>query len=210
MTTPATPATKPYQIVVGFDFSDLSERAVEEALDISRHHAPTELHVITAAQPAGLLVRLPGESEAVSEELARETIRLRLVHLIDENQAHRGPLGLERVAFYLLSPIPVEEAGKIITDLASAVSADLIVVGTHGRKGLARALLGSVAAQVVREASTNVYVVRPSDFVRGEKVPAIEPPLAPGAPHLKHFEHRRAYHYIDKVAAQPSRTMPAS
>jgi nucleotide-binding universal stress UspA family protein len=220
MTTQAKPANKPYRIVVGFDFTDLSERAVKEALGIARRHAPAELHVVTAALPAGLLMSLPGEwqgrlarpapSEAISEELARETVRRRLVRVIDEDQVRRGPVGLERIAFYVLSPVPVEEPGKLIADLAAAVQADLIVVGTHGRKGLARALLGSVAAQVVREANTSVYVVRPADFVRGEKVPERERPLAAGEPHLKHFEHRRTYHYVDKVAAQPSGTMPAS
>jgi hypothetical protein len=71
-------------------------------------------------------------------------------------------------------------------------------------------LLGSVAAHVVRDASTSVYVVRPTDFVGGEKVPEIQPPLAPGEPHLKHFEHRRTYHYVDKVAPWSSRAMPVS
>jgi hypothetical protein len=34
--------------------------------------------------------------------------------------------------------------------------------------------------------------------------------LAPGEPHLKQFEHRRTYHYVDQIAARPSRTMPVS
>lgn len=210
MSTEATPPKKRYQIVVGFDFSDLAERALEEAFATARQHVPAELHVVTVAQPAGALLRLPGDAESTTEEVARETVRLRIAHLVDESQARLGPVGLEKIAIYVLSGIPAGEPGKLITDLAAAVDADLIIVGTNGRRGLARALLGSVASQVVRDAGTSVLVVRPSDFVRGQKVPDIEPPLPEGAPHLKHFEHRRTYHYVDKVSSWTSRTMPVS
>ncbi len=47
-----------------------------------------------------------------------------------------------------------------ITGQASAIGASLIVIGTHGRKGLARALLGSVAASVTRHAHVPVLCVR--------------------------------------------------
>jgi nucleotide-binding universal stress UspA family protein len=47
-----------------------------------------------------------------------------------------------------------------ITGQASAIGASMIVIGSHGRKGLARAFLGSVAASVVRHASVPVLCVR--------------------------------------------------
>jgi len=64
----ATPAKKAYQIVVGYDFSELSERAVAEALDMARFRAPAELHVVTVAQQAGTNLGLPGQTEALTEE----------------------------------------------------------------------------------------------------------------------------------------------
>jgi nucleotide-binding universal stress UspA family protein len=203
-------AKKPYQIVVGFDFSDLGVRAVEEALNFSRNRAPAELHVVTVAQPNGTLLALPGHAALMTDEEAQGSVQQRLTQIVGDNQRAKGPCGLDRIAIYVLSGIPAGEPGKLITDLASAVDADVIVIGTHGRHGVSRLLLGSVAAHVVRDAATNVYVVRPADFVRGEKVPSVEPPLPPGAPHLKQFEHRRTYHYVDRVAAQPTRTMPVS
>ncbi|HVU05209.1 MAG TPA: universal stress protein [Polyangiaceae bacterium] len=208
--TDTNPVKKPHRIVVGFDFSELGDRALLEAFEIARHRAPADLHVITVGEPAGTRVLLPRASEPVTEEVARETVRLRVAKLVDEDQAKRGPLGIERVAVYVMTGVPAGEPGQLIVDLANAVDADLIVVGTHGRTGLVRAVLGSVASRVVRDATTSVYVVRPGDFVRGEPVPAIEPPLPEGAPHLKHFEHRRTYHYVDKVSNWTSRTMPAS
>jgi nucleotide-binding universal stress UspA family protein len=51
--------------------------------------------------------------------------------------------------------VPWEE----ITKVADEVDADIIVIGTHGRKGLARALLGSVAENVVRTATRPVLTI---------------------------------------------------
>jgi nucleotide-binding universal stress UspA family protein len=209
-TMTVTPAKKPYQIVVGFDFSELSERAFAEALDIARFRAPAELHVVIVAQQAGALLSLPGKSEPMTEEKGREIAQQSLSQLVQTYQTKNGSTGLDRVAMYLLARTPASEPAELIVKLASAVDADLIVVGTHGRHGVSRLLLGSVAAQVVREATTSVSVIRPPDFVRGEKVPAIEPPLAAGQPHLKQFEHRPTYHYIDRAGGFTSHTMPVT
>lgn len=52
-------------------------------------------------------------------------------------------------------------AGPVVeTILAAAARADLVVIGTHGRTGLARALLGSVAEEVARQSQTPVLLVR--------------------------------------------------
>jgi nucleotide-binding universal stress UspA family protein len=50
-------------------------------------------------------------------------------------------------------------AWEEINKLADEIDADLIVIGTHGRKGLARALLGSVAENVVRTATRPVLTI---------------------------------------------------
>jgi nucleotide-binding universal stress UspA family protein len=203
-----SPAKKPYEIVVGFDFSELAERALAEAIDVAARHTSAELNVVTAAMPVGSLIRLPNDSESRTDEEARKMVERRIASLIEESQARRGPLTVTRVAIYVIAGLDTQP-GRVISDLAQTVDADLIVVGTHGRRGFARLLLGSVAEQVVREARTTVLVVRPPDFVGGRKVPAIEPPLAPGQPHLKPFHHHRTYHSLDRAAQSTDRTMPA-
>jgi len=210
MTIEAKAPKKAFEIVVGYDCSELGDRVVGEALDIARHRAPAEVHVITIGLRNDDLVSLPGESPATTEDVAREAARLRIARIVDENQQRLGPLGLERVAVYVDATLPAREPGAVINELARAVDAGLIVVGTHGRTGVERLILGSVASQVVRHATTSVYVVQPGDFVHGKKVPAIQPPLVPGEHPLKHFEHRRTFHYVDKVSSWTSRTMPAS
>jgi nucleotide-binding universal stress UspA family protein len=49
---------------------------------------------------------------------------------------------------------------RAICDYAEAHDTDLIVLGSHGRGGMERWLIGSVAERVVRHAAANVYVVR--------------------------------------------------
>jgi nucleotide-binding universal stress UspA family protein len=60
------------------------------------------------------------------------------------------------------------EAGPMILKLAAEVKADVIVMGTHGRTGLVRLVMGSVAEQVVRKARCPVLTVK-------HPVPAVAP-----------------------------------
>jgi hypothetical protein len=62
----------------------------------------------------------------------------------------------------------------VIIETASDLLANLVVVGTHGRRGLSRMVLGSVAEAVVRNAGCPVLVVRPQ--MHEQAVPRIEPP----------------------------------
>jgi nucleotide-binding universal stress UspA family protein len=57
----------------------------------------------------------------------------------------------------------VGEAAAAILAVAQEEKADLIVMGTHGRRGLGRLLMGSVAEKVMRNASTPVLSVKTAD-----------------------------------------------
>jgi nucleotide-binding universal stress UspA family protein len=57
--------------------------------------------------------------------------------------------------------LAVGAAHRGIADAANSVKADLIVMSTHGRTGIAHALMGSVAEKVVRTAPCPVLTVRP-------------------------------------------------
>ncbi|HVW29982.1 MAG TPA: universal stress protein [Polyangiaceae bacterium] len=200
---------KPCNIVVGFDFSELSERALREALELAARRPPTVLRVVVVGLPSTTMLLLPGSTDPVPEAVARDRVRKRVTEIIDEYHATRGPTGVSEVCVYVLPGLSSANAGHLIAEVAKHVDAEAVVVGSHGRRGLDRVLLGSVAEHVVREAPASVFVIRPPDFVRGEKVPAIEPPLAPGEPHLKTFTHPHTYHYADKSEEYTRRTMPA-
>jgi hypothetical protein len=63
-----------------------------------------------------------------------------------------------------------------VAQLASDLDADLVVVGSHGHRGIERLFLGSVAERVARLARCPVWIVRPKDHGKVDRVPEIEPP----------------------------------
>jgi hypothetical protein len=75
-----------------------------------------------------------------------------------------------RVVTHVRTDAPAEEIAQLSADL----DADLVVVGTHGRRGVSRMLMGSVAEGVVRLSPCTVLVVRPKQT----DAPHITPPCA--------------------------------
>ncbi len=87
--------------------------------------------------------------------------------------------------------VAVGQAAQALVQIAADVEADLLLLGTHGRKGVERLVLGSVAAQVFRTAPCSVLVARGKDYAGIEKSPQI----APGGGAQHHFTHGHTYHY---------------
>ena len=77
----------------------------------------------------------------------------------DAEQALRAAVSVPDAAEMLVRS-GVGPVAQIITDAASEWQADLVVIGSHGRSGFGRVLLGSVAEAVVRGAPCPVLVVR--------------------------------------------------
>ncbi len=168
---------KPFVVVVGSDFSDQAVRALRAAYEQAQSHAPAELHVVhctalasTAIDPTvGALPLVGGGAEAVE---SLEEIRSDLVQHLD---AHLAELpGFRNAGVRVLAHVVLDSPMFALTRLADALEANLIVVGSHGRHGVARWLLGSVADAVVRQASCSVLVVPP--LAAELSAPTIEPP----------------------------------
>jgi len=87
--------------------------------------------------------------EALSQRL--EALRVRMIA-----EAASHGMGAETVSSHLLF---AEDTARTLADAAKHDRANLIIVGTHGRSGLRRALLGSVAEGVLRHATTSVLTV---------------------------------------------------
>jgi nucleotide-binding universal stress UspA family protein len=197
-------ATANYRVIAALDFSPLGDRALEEALRVCRTHEHVELHVMAVGWQEGRRIRLPGPKGLLLEPADAEKALGEHVQAIIAKVEHSGPIGLERIAMYAVEGAP----GERICALAASIDADLVVLGTHGREGLERWVLGSVAEEVVRRASCGVLVVRPRDFLDGQPLPAIEPPLKPGEHALKPFHHAPTYHYVARGTAGTGRVMP--
>jgi Universal stress protein family len=80
---------------------------------------------------------------------------------------------------------------------------------THGRHGLAHLFLGSVSDEVMQRATCGVFVIRPRDFLRGEKLPEIDPPLTAGQHSLLHIRKAATYHYEPRSNRRSDRIMPS-
>jgi nucleotide-binding universal stress UspA family protein len=133
------------RVLCPVDFSEFSRRAVDHAAAIARWYGAglTLLHVFVT-RPAGDLPSTP----LTDCERQRITVDLRRL------AAH--------VPVELSVDLRITEASDVhheVLTQAELVSADLLVLGTHGRSGFERLLLGSVAERVVRKAPCPVMIV---------------------------------------------------
>lgn len=138
-----------FVVIVGYDFSELGEEALRIGVTFARSASKAELHVAHVISPPAVMSELGPTVplEGVIDE-ARERIATRLDNA-------RLPATVRASAHVSLG-----DAGHELPELAQELHADLIVLGTHGRKGLQRMLLGSVAEQVVRRAPCSVMCVK--------------------------------------------------
>ena len=152
-------------VLVAFDFSDLSSTALAYGQNLASAFGGRlyVLHVADVIAPtaAQFYPEGSGDPEVKATTKALERLRSFLA------SSPAGPLARPAVR---LSHSPADAIVKYAKD----VRADVIVVGTHGRSGVSRLLMGSVAEHVVRNAPCPVLVVRPRehDVVMPDDIPA--------------------------------------
>ena len=135
-------------ILACVDFSEHSTRALAEVGEYARANG-SKVTLVYVSDPQGfippqaILEPAPQTDEAAHQA---ELAKLRDRHLSDV------PVGLAVIADHA--------PARAICDYAENHGVDLIVLGSHGRGGMERWLIGSVAERVVRHAACNVYVVR--------------------------------------------------
>ncbi len=145
-----------HPVVVPFDFSDCAMEALRHALrlaeDRSQIHA---LHVLPFLIPTE-----PGVVWATIDD--GERIR----HALESMTNAFSTPEFEGIQ----ADVRIGDPGHVIAEWAEELGADLILVGSHGRSGLTRLFLGSVAERVVRLAHCPVLVVR----MPVARVPAVD------------------------------------
>jgi nucleotide-binding universal stress UspA family protein len=162
-----------YVAVVGIDFSDMSNKALDQALEVANLRAG-EVHVVYVEPDMPLDPMLVGAFQsAVSAEAVLEGVRQRAAErLAVVQQQQHGKLAVKRVVVHVRRGSPADQIAQLAADL----DADLVVVGSHGRRGMSRLVLGSVAERVSRLARCPVWIIRPKAHEGGERIPEIEPP----------------------------------
>jgi nucleotide-binding universal stress UspA family protein len=136
-------------IMVPHDFGDTAQRALEFALDLA---APLGAHVSVMFAYDVLAYGFPDAPVVPTDSgQVERAARTALESVV--SRARRP--GVE-VGSVLRRGVAWREIDAAATEL----KVDLIVLGTHGRRGIARAVLGSVAEKVVRTAPCPVVTVR--------------------------------------------------
>jgi nucleotide-binding universal stress UspA family protein len=137
-------------ILAAHDFSETAQAALDYALDLAeRLHARVtvvhayEIPVYGFPEGFSLTTDVVGRIQELASKALEGVVQ----------RAHRPGVAVDSML----------RQGSAWTEIAAAATeagADLIVIGTHGRRGLAHALLGSVAEKVVRNAPCPVLTVR--------------------------------------------------
>jgi nucleotide-binding universal stress UspA family protein len=145
-------------ILVPTDFSDSAHEALSAAVRIAaRTGASIELLYIwepPSVIPIETLLSEVGATGAPRSlgEIARREAQLRLAELAAS--VERPP------QVKISSRVEVGRPDELIVALVEQGACDLVVMGTHGRRGLGRLMMGSVAERVVRNAPVPVLTVR--------------------------------------------------
>jgi nucleotide-binding universal stress UspA family protein len=121
-------------ILCGVDHSDLSVRALAYAIKLAEAHS-ARLHVLEVSEPE-----------------APEPDQNRLRDLVAAGSAAGVPIDVH---------VRQGSAGRVILAEAEALHAKLVVMGSHGRGGFERLMLGSVTSRVLHKATCPVLVVPP-------------------------------------------------
>lgn len=140
----------PRNILVPIDFSESSEKAVLAAGALAAATGAT-IHLLHA-------FLIPVEPARLALTVSQQYV----AQFVAESKTQLQDLSAKCCPGATLGPLLVESGDprEVILDEAKRLSADLIVMGTHGRRGISRALIGSVAESVMRTAHCSVLVVR--------------------------------------------------
>ncbi|PRF81974.1 universal stress protein UspA [Burkholderia multivorans] len=141
------------RILVAVDGSDTSRHAFEAALALAKAHG-AELQALYVVENAAIYHNVPGYDPSV----LRDQLLAQGAELAAEFSAQMQAAGVkgETLANEASS---FNDVSSLILDGAKAFGAELLVLGTHGRRGFRRLVLGSIAEQCVRHASLPVLLI---------------------------------------------------
>jgi len=139
----------PTVILVPTDFSESAEQALDYAVALAGTLG-AKIYLLNAIGIPSLGV--PELGIAVTSTMMESTLKANQAEL-DRLATRRSPATIEIV-------LRTGDARDAIVDVANELHADLIVMGTHGRRGVRRALIGSIAEGVVRAAPCPVLTIR--------------------------------------------------
>ena len=140
-------------ILAAVDGSAPAGRALEDAITLAKEQRAhlRILHVIDQGPVWGLEYVDPTQIWKAMADHGRK--------ILERSAAEAAKHGVNAETRLIETQVPGRRIAEVIAEEAQAGPADLIGVGTHGRHGLSRALLGSVAEGVIRSTQRTVLLV---------------------------------------------------
>jgi len=142
------------RILVPIDGSETAERGLAEAVELAAQ-LKSQIVLLTVVDDYPILVEMA--SMAAFEEIRHQRVKFGEGIL---DLARRRIVEAGVPCEVVLREVAAQRAATTIVDVALEQKCSLIVMGTHGRRGLNRLAMGSDAEWVVREASVPVLLVR--------------------------------------------------
>lgn len=191
-------------VLAAVDDSAFAERIANVAAAMATRIGGSELHFIHVIE------HLPTPDDIVqTKPTATELLERGREHL-----ERIGRVGRAHFEGRIVVHLAAGTAWREVLQMAADLSADLVLVGTHDRKGIQRVVLGSVSEQIVRKASCPVLVVRPKDY-HANASPYVDPPCADCLAaqrassgsvlwcerHLEHHPHGRLHYELPEPFA---------
>lgn len=151
------------RVVVGLDLAVTGDHAMREAMNLARR-ANSELHVthvLRASKDLHDATRIDQLSSTMDARLEEMKRHVQKVYVPTEAEG----AFTQQIVFHVRLGEPVAALHQVAVD----VEAHVIVVGTHGRRGMEKLVLGSVAEELVRTAHLPVLVARPTEIAEMKK-----------------------------------------
>lgn len=152
---------KPSRILVAVDGSDTSMNAADYAITLAKNNNnrnnDAEIFVINVIDLSPIFKMLPSETRKQLIKIGRQQASQIFDTVAEMAKSH--DVKTNRINTEMVETSSVSAADEIIR-YAKDKGVDLIVVGTKGRSGMSKALLGSVASKVVTYSPCSVLVVR--------------------------------------------------
>ncbi|MBU1224019.1 MAG: universal stress protein [Gammaproteobacteria bacterium] len=143
------------RILVAVDASETGEQALQMAIGLATE-SQAQLRIVHAVDVSNVNM----ESEQLDHSAMTEKIKKNGQDTLSNAEMKAAAAGIEaETNLVVLETLKPRIAEAVIED-AEAWPADLIVIGTHGRRGLSRLVVGSVAEGIVRGATMPVLLTR--------------------------------------------------
>jgi nucleotide-binding universal stress UspA family protein len=176
-------------ILIAFNLEDPENYALDLGLHMAKQWNDARVHVVYVVTTEHLY-GYEGKSILSQQESALTSAPEKLrARVADAAKRLFGEGAKPKVSIH----VRVGQAAQVILQTAVDYGADLLVVGTHDRRGVEKLMVGSVAQEIVKRSRAAVLVARPTNYQGLEKTPRIDPPNGSAGVGTKRKVHTYSY-----------------